>query len=247
MTVAGISGSSIPEGRIIAIGGVDLVIDPGGHPWYCANRDAVERHWEGERVRRPFLYNGSMIMHRGLALRDGRIEGISHTVPYATLMYFLSRPDRDIDLWHLYGVPVIVSRDGAVLLTKMSERTANPGRVYSPSGSLDPDDIRDGACDLDGNMRREVAEEAGIDLGEARAEPDMFAYHSGHVVAVFRRFRFDQDARTIAARIDAHIASEAEPEVVEAVIARSADDITPAMPEYMAAMLRHQFSVSASG
>jgi 8-oxo-dGTP pyrophosphatase MutT (NUDIX family) len=238
---------SIPEGRLVAIDDVSLSVDTNDHPWHAANRAAVDGHWEMERVERPFLFNGTVMMHRGLCLKGGRVEGVSHAVPYANLMYFLSRPQRDGDIWHLFGTPVIISRDNAVVLIKMSERTANPGRIYSPSGSLDLSDIRGGVCDLAGNMRREVAEEADLDLDAARADAGMFFYHSRHIVAAFRCFRFDDDARAIAARIDAHIATQDDPEVVASVVVRGPDDITDAMPDYMAAMVRHHFENPAGG
>lgn len=238
---------SIPEGRIVPIADIRLDVDGGDHPWHVANREAVDRHWQEERVRRPFLFNGTVMMHRGLKLAGGRISGISHAVSYAGLMYFVSRPWHEGDIWHLYATPVIVSRDNAILLTRMAERTANPGLVYSPSGSLDPGDVRDGACDLDANMAREVAEEVSLDLGAARADAGRFLYNDRRTVAVFRRFRFDEDARDLAARIDAHIARETEPEVVEAVIVRGPHDITPAMPEFMAAMVRHHFAAAPDG
>lgn len=234
--------STLPEGRLLAIEDVALSVDTDDHPWHAANRAAVDRHWEMERVQRPFLFNGTVMMHRGLGLKDGRIEGVSHAVPYANLMYFLSRSQRDDDIWHLFGTPVLITRDNAVVLIKMSDRTANPGRIYSPSGSLDLSDIRDGVCDLAGNMRREVAEEADLDLDAARADRGMFFYHSRRIVAAFRCFRFDEDARDIAARIDAHIATQDDPEVVAAVVVRGPDDIVEAMPDYMAAMVSHHFA-----
>lgn len=242
------TGAAIPEGRIVPIAGVDFRVEAGEHPWHAANRAEVERHWEAERVRRPFLFNGRIVMHRGLTLLpDGRVAGTSHVVPYANLLYFLSRPNREADIWHLFATPVLVSCDGAVLLTRMSERTANAGRIYSPSGSLDPDDIRDGACDLDGNMAREVREETGLDLDAARAEEGGFLHAERHVVSAFRRFRFDRPAAELAAEMTAHIAAEEDPEVVEAVIVRGPADITPAVPGYMAAMLHFHFGKDGGG
>lgn len=230
------------EGRIVPVDVVELSVDTSEHPWHAANRADVDAHWRREHAARPFLFNGEILMHRGLRLDEGRITGMSHVVPYANLLYFLSREARDGDIWHLFAVPVLVAADGGVLLIRMGGRTANPGRVYSPSGSLDAHDIRDGTCDLDGNMVREVGEEVGLDLGQATAEPQRFLHVSRQVVTVFRRFQFTDDAATIAARMEAHIGAQAESEVAAALVARSADDITDAMPAYMARMLRFHFS-----
>jgi hypothetical protein len=60
-------------------------------------------------------------------------------------------------------LPVIVSSDGAVIAIRMGQHTANPGRVYCRGGLAGSRTTwRDGYCDIDGNMAREVLEETGL-------------------------------------------------------------------------------------
>ncbi|WP_110033230.1 DNA mismatch repair protein MutT [Hoeflea marina] len=229
------------EDSFVPLDHVTLRLAEGPHPWQLAERDAVEALWARERVERPFLYNGTVIMHRGLAMQGGGITGISHAVPYAVLLHWLEAQPAEADIWHLFGSPVIVSSDQALVLIRMAQRTAGAGRIVSPGGSLDLADIRDGVCDVEGNMAREMAEETGLDLAHARAEPQLTGWRRGHRVTVFRRYHFDRTAAEIAAAIEAHIASEAEPEADAAVVFRNAGQITGAVPAHMRAMIRFQF------
>ena len=56
--------------------------------------------------------------------------------------------------------------DGAYILGVMGEHTANPGQIYFPGGTPDPDDIAGDTVDLDGRVLREVAEETGFDIDD---------------------------------------------------------------------------------
>lgn len=228
------------EETFVPIDHVTLRVADGPHPWQLAEHEAVEALWAREQVERPFLYNGTVIMHRGLAMQDGGITGTSHRVPYAVLLHWLAEQP-DADIWHLFGSPVIVSSDNALVLIRMAQNTAGAGRIVSPGGSLDLDDIRNGICDVEGNMAREMAEETGLDLKRTRPEPQLTGWRQGHRVTVFRRFHFDQTAAEIAAAIEAHIASEADPEAGAAVIFRDAGGLSDAVPAHMQAMIRFQF------
>lgn len=229
------------EESFVPLGHVTLRVAEGPHPWHLAEIEAVEALWSREQIERPFLYNGTVIMHRSLTMHEGGITGTSHRVPYAVLLHWLNEQPAQADIWHVFGSPVIVSSDNALVLIRMAQNTAGAGRIVSPGGSLDPDDIRDGVCDVDGNMVREMAEETGLDLSRTRPEPQLIGWRQGHRVTVFRRFHFDRTAAEIAAAIEAHIASEADPEADAAVIFRDADGLSDAVPAHMQAMIRFQF------
>jgi hypothetical protein len=60
--------AEIPENRVFPLDAVRLRLDEAEHPWLAANRSAVEAHWAREEVERPWLFNGTVILHRDLGL-----------------------------------------------------------------------------------------------------------------------------------------------------------------------------------
>lgn len=237
---------AIPENRIFGIDAVRLSVDPAEHPWRVAEQAAIEAHWAREQVERPWLYNGTVMMHRGLGLKDGAISGVSHRAPYAALLHWVkSQPAADA--WHLFGSAVILSSDGAMMLIRMAAKTANAGKVYAPAGSLDESDISGGAVDVEGSIYREAREETGLDLKRAAAERQLLCWRRGGRVAVFRRFLLEETADVLAGRIREHIRTDQEEEIEDVVVVRSPQDAGPTAPPYMQAMIDFHFAASGSG
>ena len=221
-----------PEGKVFELSSFRLQVLEGPHPWVLENEAEIGRNWDREVAANPHLFNGSMVFQRALSFADGHIEGRAHMVPFSSFLYW-RRSGRGKGGHHLFAMPMILSADGAVIAIRMADTTANPGRVYSPAGSLDAQDVRGGVCDLDGNMRRETREETGLDLGEMEADPVWRAVHVANSVAVFRLFRSPLSEAGFRARVTEHIARDAEPEISEMVGIRSPD---PGAHDYAAFM-----------
>lgn len=222
-----------PEGKVFEVSSFRLQVDEGDHPWVIENEAEIERNWVREVAANPRLFNGRMVFQRALSFAGGHIEGRAHMVPFACFLYW-RRSGRGRGGHHLFAMPMIVSADGAVMAIRMAGTTANPGRVYSPAGSLDGHDVKGGLCDLEGNMRRETLEETGLDLDDMQADPICRAVHVANSVAVFRVFRSPLSEAELQARVIAHIAADAEPEISEMIGIRSPD---PGAQDYAPFML----------
>ena len=234
MTFATLTDAGFPpEGEVFDLTSFRLTVLAGAHPWVLEHETEIARNWEHEVSANPHLFNGSMVFQRTLSFADGHIEGRAHMVPFSSFLYW-RRSGRRKGGHHLFAMPMILSADGAVIAIRMVDTTANPGRVYSPAGSLDAQDVRGGFCDLDGNMRRETREETGLDLGEMEADLAWRAVHVVNSVAVFRLFRSPLSEAELRMRVKQHIAAEAEPEISEVIGIRSpnpgAHDYAPFMP-----------------
>lgn len=222
-----------PEGRIFDVSSFRLRVLEGPHPWAAANMAEIDRNWEREVQANPHLFNGSIVFQRDLTFGEGHVEGAAHIVPYAAFLHW-RRHGRAGGGYHLFAMPMILSSDGALMAVRMAETTANPGRVYSPAGSLDIHDIRDGLCDIEGNMRRETMEETGLDLADMESEPRYHAVHTASSVAIFRVFRSQFSEAEMGEHVRRHIETEEQPEIAALVGIRSPD---PSAHDYVPFML----------
>jgi 8-oxo-dGTP pyrophosphatase MutT (NUDIX family) len=228
------------EGIIFPVRSLNLPVITGEHPWVTENRPGIAENWAAEIGRNPALYDGQMVFQRQLSLIDGNIAGEAQMIGFSAFLHWRRQEPRHGG-FHLFGIPVLFSSDGALIAIRMSQKTANPGRVYFAAGSMDADDVIDGRCDVDFNMQREVMEETGLDLRKARVDPNYFGIHDARAVTIFRIFRFDLTEREMLNRIAAHIATDPDPEISNAVAIRSADpsahDYAPFMPPLLAWLL----------
>lgn len=218
------------ERTIFPVERIDLPVMDSPHPYVVVEREAIARNWQEEVLANPALFDGRMMLPRSIRIENGVISGDTHVVPFSA--FLLWRKTRPLDAaLHIFALPVILSSDGAVIAIRMAAHTANPGRVYCAAGSLDPDDVNDGFCDLDVNMAREVREETGLDLADAADVCGLHATHDRGVVTVFRVYRFSKSAAELIRHIEGHLAGDVTPEIDEALAIYSPDpDLHPYSP-----------------
>lgn len=223
----------IPRNRILPIAEAELVVDPAPHPYELAHREAIVANWDLEKAEKPALFNGKVMLFSSIRWADGRLDARCHVANYATFMHWRRmRPDTSAE--HLYAHAMPVSSDGALIAIRMAGHTVNAGRVYFAAGSLEPEDITGDRIDLAANMAREVREETGLDLGVARAEAGYHGWSSDSGTVLVRRYFLDLPAEEIVARVRAHIASETESEIEDAVIIdRAAEPPSGLMPHML--------------
>ncbi|MBB5573505.1 MULTISPECIES: DNA mismatch repair protein MutT [Rhizobium] len=221
-----------PEKTVFPVAHVNLAVVAGDHPFHLSNAKAAQENWEKEIAANPALFDGRMVFQHRLSVSEQAVKGEAYVTPFSTFMWWRKQAERSGG-FHVFAFPVAVSSDGAIIAIRMAEHTANPGQVYCAAGSMDENDIVDGHCDIEGNMRREVMEETGLDLGDAVAEPGYYATHENLSVTLFRIFRFPWTAEEMLTRIRAHMLVDHEKEIDDAVAIRSAD---PAAHRYSAAM-----------
>lgn len=215
------------------------------HPYEVANRRAALADWQAEVARRPFLFDGKVALASACRLSGGVFSATCHLVSFSTFLHWRARRPVEGAI-HVFAMPLLVSGDDSVIAIRMGERTANPGRIYCPCGSLDESDVVNGQFDVTGNMYREVAEETGLDLGEAEVESRFHALPAGGSVVLFRVYRFAGSADDLAARISDHARSDPDPEIAGVVAIRDMDDITSDFQFHMPAILDWYFNRPAA-
>src|SRR4029077_14721318 len=120
-------------------------------------------------------------------------------------------PDRGV--FNGFGMGAVRSSDGAFVLGEMAQHTANAGRIYFPSGTPDPDDVRDGAVDVAGSVVREIFEETGLAGDDYAAEPHWDCVVVGAAIAMIRILHVDLPGEALREKIEANLARQHHPEL----------------------------------
>ena len=225
-----------PEKTVFPVARIDLTVRPGDHPYHLGEGEAARENWRKEITANPALYDGRMIFQHRLSVGEDGVTGEAYVTPFSTFLWWRKQAVRRGG-FHVFAFPIAVSSDGAIIAIRMAQHTANPGQVYCAAGSMDENDVSGGRCDVEGNMRREVLEETGLDLREATADPDYYATHSNRAVTLLRVFRFGLTADEMLARIEAHRLVDEEKEIDGAVAIRTADPHAHNYSEAMPAIL----------
>jgi 8-oxo-dGTP pyrophosphatase MutT (NUDIX family) len=219
------------EGPVLPVTSIEWRLEPGRHPLETDDAGAIDAGWLRRTANRPRLHDGEVVLGTGLSLAEGRLSGSCRAIRYAGLLHFLELPDEGppaSPYRHLFAWPALVSADGRAVMGRMAAHTANAGRIYFPAGSLELVDFEGGLADIDGNMAREVREETGLDLREARPDPGYLLLPTGRLALVIRIFRFDRTAAELAGAARTFLAERHDDEL-DAIIDFAPGETDPAM------------------
>ena len=139
-----------------------------------------------------------------------------------------------------FGMGALRGSDGAFVLGEMGQHTSNAGRIYFPSGTPDPDDVKGETLDIAGSVVREVEEETGLTPADYRADSAWDCLSTGVAAAMMRTLHVDAPGATLAARIEANLARQHEPELSAIHVVRQIADLSPAMPGFVTAYIEAQ-------
>jgi 8-oxo-dGTP pyrophosphatase MutT (NUDIX family) len=216
---------------------LDLVIDDWSWPFARQRRDAIDTHFATLCAANPALWNG-----RVLLAREPRFDGATFSARYFETDFasFIAWRDwgfPDASVVNAPGAGALRGNDGGFVLGEMAPHTANAGRIYFPSGTPDLSDIKEGRVDIAGSVAREVAEETGLTPAQYIAEPEWQCISTAGMISLIRILDVPCPADELRSRIEANLRTQATPELCAIHIIRSRDDITPAMPAFVATFI----------
>lgn len=213
-----------------------------GVPAYVQQHQTqIDENWQQEITANPTLYDGEIYLASQATLNNGVLLADYQRTSFRSLLYW--RKDKSADKpFHIFGSGVIVSSDNKLLLGQMATHNAVGGRIYFPAGSNDDQDIVDGAVDFDGNARREVLEETGIDLNDAVRKSGYTIVVSERSLALFRCYHFDQSGEELIRQAQQFIASEAVPELSHVLMIGQGDVLDERSPAYIHAFTNWYFA-----
>ena len=212
-------------------------------PWPFAedNRAAIDEHFRKAQAAQPALWNGRVLLACDHAIADRVMTGAYLETDFASFLAWRDWGFADRSVRNIFPQAVLRAADGAFLLGVMADHTANPGQVYFPSGTPDLSDIDGDRVDLDGNLRRELGEETGLNADDLAVEPGWTAVLDGPRIALLRTVTAETSAEALRRHILDYLAGIAEPELVDILIMRSPADYVPRMTGYVTAYLDNAF------
>jgi 8-oxo-dGTP pyrophosphatase MutT (NUDIX family) len=221
---------------------LDLVVEAWTWPFAEARRAEIAAHFADKQREKPATWNGRVLLGRNLAFAGDRHSASYFETDFASFLAWRDWGFPDSTVFNGFGMGALRCADGAFVLGEMGQHTSNAGRIYFPSGTPDPDDIRGGTVDISGSVMRELEEETGLSSGDCATEPDWHCVYTGHALAMIRLLRIDLPGETVRERIERNLAEQDQPELSAIHLVRGTRDLTPAMPRFVTAFLEAQFA-----
>jgi 8-oxo-dGTP pyrophosphatase MutT (NUDIX family) len=235
--------SSVPDIEIGTLDRAEIRFEPWLWPFAADRRGEIDSHFSELQRARAGVWNGRVLLLKSFAIEARVLRGTCFETDYASFCGWRAFGRDQEGIVNVFADAAILTADGAYLAGEMASYTAAAGKIYFPSGTPEPDDLdATGLLDLEGNVRRELLEETGIDAGELAPQQGFSYVRDGGSMALVKTLRAQQNAQQLRSRIMRHIASEERPELVDIRILRSAADFDPAMPRYITAFLTHCWS-----
>ena len=178
-------------------------------------KEEISAFWHEAHSKNPALFNGHFFILETWRLSEGHLSGECCKTSYASYLHWREggfiAPGRNA-----FAMPVVRSRDGAVLIGRMAAWTANAGTWYMPAGSIDAGDIAEnGQIDLEGNMTRELGEEIGLEISREIMDKGWTLVFTRGRLAMFREICLAETRVQIEARIRDHLSQQDQAELDE--------------------------------
>ena len=221
---------------------LDLSFQPRSWPFVEERRGEIDAHFALKQRKTPELWNGRVLLGRDPDFTGDRFRATWFEADFASLLAWRDWGCPDPGVFNGFGMGAMRCADGAFVMGEMGQHTANAGRIYFPSGTPDPSDIKEGRLDIPGSVAREVREETGLVLADYRAGAHWDCVFTGPAVAMIRILDVDMPADALRLRIEANLKRQSEPELAAIHLVRNPGDLTDAMPRYVAAFIESQFA-----
>ncbi len=233
--------------RILSVAELDLKLRRRAWPFAGERADDILAHWRRRQAERPSLFDGRVLLmgaHEFVMREDGAtiLRGEYFETDFKAFLAWRDFGFPDNSVCNGFSMAALQASDGAYLLGEMSEHPPNAGAIYFAAGTPDPSDVFDGRVDLLASVVRELEEETGLRARDLVVADDWIVVDAAPRIACLKPVRAAEDAETLKARIEAHLASEERAELAGVHIVRSPADIDETrMARFNVDFLRHAF------
>ncbi len=233
------TSSSAPDVEVAALDDAEITLELWHWPFAAERRGEIDRNFACLQRERSGVWNGRVLLMHRHVVRNRVLRGACFETDYASFCAWRDWKFPDPNICNFFVVPALCAADGAYLVGEMAPDTSAAGLLYFPCGTPEPDDIgAGGVFDLSSNLRRELLEETGLDVGELESEVGWTLVRDRRYVALLKRLTARQNAEELRARIMRHIGGEERPELVDIHILRGPDDFNGRMPPFVTLFLQ---------
>lgn len=216
-------------------------------PYERDNADVIQKHWAARLRQIPSMYDGRVLLaNRVETSVDGDASLLRLEVFETSFSAFLAWRDTgwpDRSVFNCFSMPAVRSCDGGFLVGEMTSDHSVAGALYFPCGTPDPSDLdTTGAVDLLGSLRRELAEETGLDADRGALRPGWTIVVDRQFIACVRIIDWPEPSSTLVAEARRRIAEQSRPELADVHILTPPSNLTdPRLPPYMTIFLSRVF------
>ena len=200
-------------------------------PFAIENRPKIDRHWLAETAKVPALFNGKVLIAVRSGFRpDGTFFGDHISVDFDAFLAWRDWGFGAGDGRNIFGGAIIRPTDGGLIMGQMGANTANAGKIYPASGTLDLGDVApDGTIDIEASLRRELKEEMGLDADQLKKGDAYIIIEDMARVCVARVYETGKTVAETLAHIRQNLALQTDPELADAVHVRKGMDLPDAI------------------
>lgn len=221
---------------------LDLTYEPWDWPFARTRRADIDAHFGAKKREKPNIWNGQVLLARHPNWAGGRFSASYFATDFASFLAWRDWGFVDPGVFNGFGMGALRCADGAFVMGEMGAHTSTAGRVYFPAGTPDPDDIVGDRVDIAGSVMRELEEETGLTPADYEAAPHWDCVTTGAAIALIRILDVGEPADVLRARIEANLARQKQPELAAIHLVRAREDISAAMPRFVAAFIERQFA-----
>jgi hypothetical protein len=209
----------------------DLKLVDEPWPFAEANRTGIDKHWQAELAKVPAMFNGKVLIAVRSGFRlDGTFFGDHISVDFDA---FLTWRDWGFDSGNgrnIFGAALLRPTDGGLIMGRMAATTANAGKIYPASGTLDLGDVApDGTIDIEASLRRELKEEMGLEADSLTKGEAYIIIEDIARICVGRIYETGKTGADTITEIRANLANDVEPELDDVVHVRKGINLPDAV------------------
>ncbi|MCB1520975.1 MAG: NUDIX hydrolase [Hyphomicrobiaceae bacterium] len=208
------------------VSAVDIAV--ANHAWRFPidNDAAVAAHWQRRQAANPALFNGTVHMLASAAIVGDVLTGRAFATEFRNFLFWRDGGSVDLSVWDAFGSAIILASDGGVLLARQRPGFINAGLYYLPGGFIDARDVScRGRIDIVESVKREVAEETGLDECRLLHVPRFLITRNGPQLSIGVVWRSDLDSAVLRAEVMAYIASGRDDELDDVRVIHGDEDL----------------------